>query len=98
MLQVQQPGPTRRGARAGRPRPVKGIANVRSISAQSISAASLTNEQRMLICSSSRRRYNSAVRGCEGFGPIESPEKFARKQVLAEPQLANPAPINSRNR
>jgi glucose-6-phosphate-specific signal transduction histidine kinase len=28
---------------------------------------------------------------------MQSPKEFARKQVLAEPYLANPAPINQQN-
>ena len=89
---------TRRGGKASRPRlDVNDTANVRSISAQSIIVASRTSGCCMLICSSSLGRNSSPDCGCEGFGPMQPPKEFARKQVLAEPYLANPAPINPKN-
>lgn len=33
----------------------------------------------------------------EALGPFKSSEKFARKQVLAKPYLANRVPINPKN-
>lgn len=63
---------TRHGDSAGHPRPeVNDTAKVRSISLQSISAASLTSGCCMLICSSRCGWNSSAVCGREGFGAIE---------------------------
>ena len=97
MCLAQQPGDqARRQGRPARPE-ANDTANVRSISAQSISAASLTSG----CCMLSRlvqpwAEQLTGVAAVKAWDPWIAPAEFARKQVLAKPYLANPTAYQSK--
>jgi hypothetical protein len=70
---------------------VNETANVRSIYTQSMSAASLTSGCSMLIAGPGTKETFRPFAAAKAWTPSDSPERFARKQLLAKPHLANAA-------